>query len=197
MTSGISDPMDFWTHNSYYDYSVTLPLINTPGWFFSYANSSTMLVAKWIKDTTKKPLSHHMKKCFFEPMGIKEWKISKDSDGNEVASGGLYMKADDLLKIGVMLISQGYFENQMLLYRNQVNDLRSDYLKDSNGYGIGFWTYGKKIYYGEGFLGQFLMLVPRDNLVVVRLRNPPGMLITPEHDLNWMHEMPWFLEKLL
>lgn len=197
MTSGIQDPMDFWTRNAWYDFSAELPLMTTPGWMFSYANASTMLVSRWVKQTTKQPISWHMNKCFFEPMGIKDWRMNTDANGDDVASGGLYMKAEDLLKIGVLLIQNGVYENKMYLYSNQVADFRLDYLKDGNGYGIGFWTWGRKIYYAEGFLGQFVMLVPREQLVVVRLRNPPGMLITPEHDLNWMHEMPWFLEKLL
>ncbi len=197
MSSGIQDSPDFWKHNEYYDYSTTLPMVTTPGWVFSYANASTMLLGKWIQDSTGKPLSTHMKSCFFDPMGIKDWKISKDSNGHDVASGGLYLKAQDLMKIGIMLAQGGMFENQTYLYRNQVMDLRTDHLKDGNGYGMGFWTWGKKIYYGEGFLGQFLMIVPREGLVVLRLRNPPGMQWSPENDLNWMHEMPWFLENLL
>jgi CubicO group peptidase (beta-lactamase class C family) len=197
MTSGIQDPIDFWKHNEYYDYSATLPLVTTPGWVFAYANSSTMLLGRWILETTGKTLSAHMKTCFFDPMGIKEWKISKDADGNEVASGGLYLKASDLLKIGIMLAQSGMYENQIYLYRNQVLDLRTDPLRDGNGYGMGFWTWGKKVYYGEGFLGQFLVIAPREGLVVLRLRNPPGMQWSMENDLNWMHEMPWFLENLL
>lgn len=197
MTSGIQDPMDFWQHNEWYQYSTTLPLVTTPGWVFSYANASTMLVGKWVKDTTGKSLEEHMKRCFFEPMGIKEWKMNHDKEGNDVASGGLYLKADDLMKFGVMLIQNGMFDHKTILFRNQVQALRFDPLRDGNGYGMGFWTWGSKIYYMEGFLGQFVMLVPRENLVVLRLRNNPDMQWSEEADLNWMHEMPWFLEGLL
>lgn len=197
MSSGIQDPQDFWQHKEFYTYSLDLPLVTNPGWSFSYANSSTMLVSKWILDTTKEPLSVHLQKCFFDPMGIKEWKMSKDAEGNEVASGGLYLKADDLMKFGIMLMQNGFYEGKQYLTQNQVWDLRSDYLSDGNGYGVGFWTWGKNIYYMEGFLGQFVFLVPRQNLVILRLRNPPNMQWSEENDLNWFHEFPWFLNDLL
>ena len=197
MSSGIQDPVDFWQHKEFYTYSVDLPLVTNPGWAFSYANSSTMLVSKWILDTTKEPLSAHLQKCFFDPMGIKDWKISKDVEGNEVASGGLYLKADDLMKFGIMLMQNGFYEGKRYLSQNQVWDLRSDYLRDGNGYGLGFWTWGNNIYYMEGFLGQFVFLVPRQNLVVLRLRNPLNMQWSEENDLNWFHEFPWFLNDLL
>jgi CubicO group peptidase (beta-lactamase class C family) len=197
MSSGIQDPADFWTHNEFYDYSLSLPLVTQPGWSFSYANASTMLVARWILDTTKETLSVNMQKCYFDPMGIKEWKMSKDKSGNEVASGGLYLKAQDLMKFGIMLIQNGMFEGKRYLSQNQVFDLRSDYLKDGNGYGLGFWTWGTQIYYMEGFLGQFVMIVPRENLVVLRIRNNPDMQWSEEADLDWFHEMPWFLQGLI
>lgn len=197
MSSGIQDPVDFWTKNEYYDYSLELPLVTTPGYNFTYANSSTMLLGKWMKEKTGKPFSALLEKCFLNDLGIKEYTISKDKSDNEVTSGGLYMKADDLMKFGIMLIQNGSYNGKQLLTPAQVAELRNDDLSDGNGYGQGFWTWGRKIYYGEGFLGQWLMLVPKSNLVVLRLRNPPNMQWSIDNDLKWMHNMPWLLQSLL
>jgi CubicO group peptidase (beta-lactamase class C family) len=197
MSSGIQDGMDYWKRDEFSDFSLTLPLVTTPGYNFSYANASTMLVARWMKEKTGQTFSQNAKKCFFDPMGIKDWTINKDKAGNEFASGGLYMKAEDLLKFGIMLIQNGQYAGKTYLTQNQVWDLRSDYLSDGNGYGLGFWTWGRNIYYMEGFLGQFVFVVPRENLVVLRIRNVPNMQWSEENDLNWFHELPWALEALL
>ena len=107
------------------------------------------------------------------------------------------MKADDLFKFGLLLIQDGQYNGRTYLTQDQVWDLRSDYLNDGNGYGLGFWTWGRNIYYMEGFLGQFVFLVPRENLVVLRLRNVPNMQWSEENDLQWFHELPWVLEDLI
>ena len=167
------------------------------GYNFSYANSSTMLAGRWIKEKTGKTFSQNLEKCFLNDLGISEYIISKDSQGNEVTSGGLYLKAADLLKFGIMLAQQGSYNNKTLLSANQVFQLRTDYLRDGNGYGQGFWTWGKKIYYGEGFLGQWLIVVPNQNLVIVRLRNPANMQWSVENDLNWFHDLPALIQSLI
>lgn len=198
MTSGIVDPAtNPWGDNDYYQHAANQPLTHLPGTTFSYANTSPMMVGKWIKESTGKQFSYHINKCMFEAMGITNWKIGKDGKGNEVVAGGVKILAQDLLKVGIMLAQNGTYQGQQLYTPAQIKEFRADPLDDKNGYGLSFWFWGKNIYYAEGYLGQFLIIVPSEKLVVLRLRNRTFMRSTPENELNWFTELPGLIFKLI
>lgn len=197
MTSGIVDPLDPWGDHDYYQHAANQPLTTPPGAVFSYANVSPMIVGKWIKESTGEQFSYHMNRCFFDALKITDWRIGRDGERNEVVAGGIKIKAQDLFKVGVMLIQQGTYEGQELFTPEQILGLREDRLMDKNGYGLGFWLWGKNIYYAEGYLGQFLIMVPKENLVVLRMRNRDYMRGTESNKLNWFTELPGLINRLI
>ncbi len=197
MTSGIIDPLNPWGYHDYYQHAADQPLTTVPGTTFSYANVSPMIVGKWMKETSGEQFSFHANRCFLDALKITDWRIGKDGERNEVVAGGITMLADDLMKIGIMLIQNGTYEGQVLFTPDQIKSLKEDKLVDANGYGLGFWLWGRDIYYAEGYLGQFLIMVPKDNLVVLRLRNRNFMRGTENNELNWFHELPGLIFKLI
>ena len=197
MNSGIIDPANPWGDHDYYAHAASQPLTHTPGTVFSYANVQPMIVGKWIKETTGEQFTKHINRCFFGPMGITDWTIGKDGERNDVVAGGVKIHAKDLLKIGIMLAQDGQYEGQELMTPSQVKELRRDTLDDKNGYGLSFWLWGKSIYYAEGYLGQFLIIVPSEKLVVLRMRNRENMQNTPANNLNWFTELPGLVYQLI
>ncbi len=197
MTSGIVDPADRWGNRDYYQHAADLPLTTAPGSKFTYASVSTMIVGKWIKESTGEQFSTHINRCFFEAMGITDWKIGRDGERNDVVAGGVRILAQDLLKVGIMLVQNGTYEGKELLSPQEVYSLREDPLLDRTGYGLGFWRWGKDMYYAEGYLGQFLIMVPKENLVVLRIRNRDFMRGTENNNLNWFKELPGLISRLI
>ena len=196
MTSGIVDPADPWGDHDYYQHAASQPLTHAPGTTFSYANTSPMIVGKWMKESTGEQFSIHINRCFFDALRITNWRIGKDGERNEVVAGGIRILADDLLKVGVMLIQNGTYEGQELFTPLQIQSLRDDRLLDRKPYGLGFWLWGKDMYYAEGYLGQFLIMVPKENLVVLRMRNRDFMRGTENNKLNWFKELPGLVNTL-
>lgn len=196
MTSGIVDPTDPWGDHDYYQHAASQPLTFVSGTTFSYANISPMIVGKWMKESTGEQFSSHINRCFFDALKITDWRIGKDGERNEVVAGGIKIHAHDLLKVGVMLIQNGTYDGQELFTPYQVQSLRDDRLADRKPYGLGFWLWGKSMYYAEGYLGQFLIMVPKENLVVLRLRNRDFMRGTESNKLNWFKELPGLVNTL-
>lgn len=197
MTSGIIDPADPWGDHDYYQHAADQPLTHLPGQNFVYANTSPMMVGKWIKESTGLQFSKHIQKCMFDAMEITDWTIGKDGERNEVVAGGIKILADDLLKVGIMLAQDGNYNGQQLFSPEQIAQLRKDPLLDRNGYSLGFWLWGRDIYYMEGYLGQFVIIVPSQKLVVLRMRNRDFMRNTPDNNTNWFHELPGLIHKLI
>lgn len=196
MTSGIIDPANPWGNHDYYAHAASQPLTTAPGTKFSYANVSPMIVGKWMKESTGEQFTQHINRCFFDALKITDWRIGKDGERNDVVAGGIKILAQDLFKVGIMLIQNGTYEGQELLTPSEVLSLKDDRLLDKTGYGLGFWLWGRDIYYAEGYLGQFLIMVPKENLVVLRMRNRDFMRGTESNNLNWFHELPGLVYKL-
>lgn len=197
MTSGIVDAGDSWGKRDFYAHAAAKPLTHVPGTTFDYANSSIMLAGKWIRDTTGKQFTHHAQSCFFDAMGITDWRIGKDAMKNEVVAGGVRILAKDLLKVGIMLAQDGVYEGQELLNAEQIKVLRHDSLNDRNPYGLAWWTRGSKVMNAAGHLGQYLVIVPSEKLVVLRLRNRDNMQSTPANIANWFKELPSLVSQLI
>lgn len=197
MTSGMVDPADPWGNNDFYHHAASQPLTYTPGTKFSYANISPMIVGKWIKETTGQQFSHHIQDCLFDALGITDWRIGKDRKRNEVVAGGMRILAKDLLKVGILLVQDGLYDGQQLYSPKQIQELRKDSLVDKNSYGLSFWLNGKDVYYAAGYLGQYLIMVPSEKLVVLRLRNPKTMTSSKSNTLNWFKELPGLVARLI
>ena len=197
MNSGIVDAGNAWGKRDFYAHAASKPLTHIPGTTFEYANSSIMLAGKWIRDTTGQQFSFHAKRCFFDALGITDWRIGKDAMRNEVVAGGVRIKADDLLKIGIMLAQDGVYEGQQLLSKVQIAELRRDTLDDGNPYGLAWWLRGSKVFNAAGHLGQYLVIVPSEKLVVLRLRNRDNMQSTPANVANWFKELPGIVARLI
>lgn len=198
MSSGIIDPADPWGRGGdFYNHAASQPLTHAPGTTFSYANVSPMIVGKWMRDTTGKQFSAHAKRCYFDSLGISDWRIGKDRYGNEVVAGGVRILAPDLMKIGIMLAQQGTYEGQQLFTPEEVAGLLEDRVSDKTNYGLGFWKWGTKFYYAAGHLGQYLLVVPSENLVILRLRNRDNMQSTPDNVKNWFKELMPLVAKLI
>ena len=195
MNSGIIDPADPRGRRDFYAHAAGQPLTHAPGTTFSYANVSPMIVGKWIRDTSGQQFSVHAKSCFFDAMGITEWRIGKDAMRNEVVAGGVRILAADLLKIGIMLAQGGVYEGQQLMTPEQIAALRVDPLADGNPYGLGWWL-NRNQFYAAGYQGQYLIVVPAERLVVLRLRNRDNMRRTPGNVANWFKELPGLVSRL-
>lgn len=197
MTSGIIDPADPWGDHDYYQHAADQPLTHLPGEKFVYANTSPMMIGKWIKESTGQQFSYHIQKCMFDAMEITDWTIGKDGERNEVVAGGIKILAHDLLKVGIMLAQDGNYQGQQLFSPSQIAELRKDPLKDNNGYSLGFWSWGQDMYYMAGYMGQYLIIIPSQRLVVLRMRNRDFMRNTTDNNLNWFKELPGLVYKLI
>ena len=93
--------------------------------------------------------------------------------------GGLYLKAEDLVKIGSLFLNNGKWNGEQIVSENWVKESTSPIVRDVNpneesktGYGYQWWVPKHKngiseIFAGNGFGGQYLMIAPEYNLIVV------------------------------
>lgn len=157
-----------------------------PGKRFQYATGTTQLLAGFIADKVKddsQPLQsvyNFYQESLFAPLGIKGALFEFDETGNFRGGGRAFLRPRDWAKIGQLFINQGMWNDKRVISSEWLN-----YMKTPNSecagllcdiYGGQLWlnTPGlvdvpDDVFSLRGLRGQNVVVIPSENLVVVRL----------------------------
>ncbi len=145
-----------------------------PGQSFNYLSGDTQLMGMIVTKATGMTLSEYMSKSFWKPMGARKyalWTLDKP-DGMEKAFCCFNSNARDFARFGKLYEHLGNWEGNQILDSAYVKKSLSPRLKDTYYYGYSWWLAdykGKKIAYMRGVLGQYVIIIPEDQLIIVRL----------------------------
>lgn len=161
---------------------------------FQYAQNTLALLPKIIEITAQSDFQDFVQREVFDPVGISRdsWVWLRDRSGNTVVSGGLAMRADDLARLGRLMLQNGSWNGNHLIDPAYVHDASQP--TDANGgYGFLLWTNvgdthwpsfsgrsasridhpilpgsPRDTYAFSGALGQLIVVVPSRDMVIVR-----------------------------
>lgn len=163
--------------DAWIQYVLSRPMRETPGTRWEYNSGVSMLLGKLVGITTGTRVDKWAEEKLFKPLGIKNyfWKTTPD---NEVdTEGGLYLSAEDLARIGYLFLHNGKWRDKQVVSDHWVKQSITPVVTDINpstatadpGYGYQWWLPSSKpfIFACNGYGGQFLMVAPEYDLVVV------------------------------
>jgi len=165
--------------NEWIKYVLDKPTDTIPGTRFEYNSGASVLLGKIVRIITGKRIDKWAEEKLFEPLGITDYYWKKTPKGEIDTEGGLYLKAEDLAKLGTLFLNNGKWKNQQIVSESWVTASLSPVVPDVNpeneskvGYGYQWWipehSNGQmNIFAGNGYGGQFLMVTPEYNLIVV------------------------------
>lgn len=183
--------IDDWKNRAYF----------TPGTRFEYNDVRVNLLAYSLLQVWRKPLPQVLKESIMDPIGASStwrWHGYKNSwvtlDGNYMQSvsggghsgGGLFINTEDHARFGLLFLNQGKWEDKQLLSSEWIKKAISPSPAQAN-YGYMWWLNKKgtdrywegvpeSVYYAAGFGGNFIVIVPEEELVlVVRWLEPNKM----------------------
>ena len=190
-TNGESNPMTrmLFLERDMAGYAAKMPLADPPGTAWGYSNLGYLLLGRVIRDETSGNAvgaGRFARRELFAPLGMRDAVIEADATGTPVGASNVYASARDFARFGQLYLDDGVVAGRRILPAGWVAYSHSQTLK--TGYGAGFWTnlvsessvpvwdapWGmpqlpKDMYYGRGALGQYLVIVPSEHLVVVRM----------------------------
>ena len=151
------------------------PIIREPGQSFKYLSGDTQLLAMTIEKATGQKLSSLVYNWFWNPIGAENnalWQIDNLKSNNEKAYCCFNSNARDFAKFGKLFKDYGYWNEKQLLDSSFVKKATTKRFEKSPHYGYGFWlgSYkGMKYFSMRGHLGQYVMVFPKENIIIVRL----------------------------
>lgn len=160
-----------------------LKVVEEPGVKFQYLSGNTQLLGMVLRRATGKTLAAYASEHFWEPMGMEQdafWQVDSEEKGMEKAYCCIASNARDFAKFGKMLNHRGTFDGKTILDTTFVKTITQARFEDGEEYGYGLWLsnyHGKKIVVMRGILGQYVISIPEDQLIIVRLGHKIGKYI--------------------
>lgn len=157
------------------DVILGLKVVDTPGQKFKYASGDTELLGMVIEKATGKSLTEYLSESFWKPMGAENdalWQVDSDEYGMEKAFCCLASNARDFARFGKLYKDHGKWKGKQLLDSAFIAKSVHPRFEASPQYGYGWWLYkdkGKSFFMMRGHLGQYVMVEPEDNIIIVRL----------------------------
>ena len=143
-----------------------------PGTEFAYNSLNTYMLSAIVRRVTGKSLSGFLRERLFTPMGITDFHWETCPRGIEKGGWGLYIKPEDLAKLGQLVMDGGLWQGERLLSRDYIAAAATAHAKTPEE--IGDFDYGYQIwvcrredtFLFNGMLGQNVLGF-RDNGILV------------------------------
>ncbi len=152
-----------------------LPIVEEPGQSYKYLSGNTELLGMVIEKATGKTMSTYLSENFWKPMGAEHealWQVDSEDGQLEKAYCCIASNARDFARFGKLYKDFGKWKGKQLLDSAFIAKSITPRFKESPQYGYGWWLLdhlGKQFFMMRGHLGQYVMVEPEENIIIVRL----------------------------
>ncbi len=155
------------------------PRIARSGTRFRYANNDILIAIRALRAALNNDAAYHAfpRTRLFAPLGMTRTVAETDWQGNFILSSQVWSTARDLARLGQFWLQDGVWEGRRLLpegWMAYMTRASGPQPASGPGYGATLWLFGpaqglpEGSYAAQGNRGQYVMVVPRRRLVVVR-----------------------------
>ncbi|TDX02781.1 serine hydrolase [Kribbella sp. VKM Ac-2566] len=152
-----------------------LEVQHEPGTVFVYNSGATYMLSAILQRLTGENLLDYLRPRLFEPLGATEatWQVSKE--GIVVGGWGLSVNTESLACFGQLLLQHGEWNGKPLVPAEWFEAATSKQVPNDNeenpdwkqGYGFQFWRGRHNTYRGDGAFGQFILIFPEYDAVLI------------------------------
>jgi len=147
------------------------PLVGSPGEVYNYDSASADLLTVVLTRAAKQEAKAFLIENLFAPLDIHHFEWEKDPAGYHRGSAGLVMRAKDLSKMGQLYLQNGRWNQQQIISPAWIEQSTTQQVRVNDVVSYGYLWRSRQIgsvrhFYGMGYGGQFLMVVPGLNMVV-------------------------------
>ena len=160
-------------------YAIGQPLAAVPGAEWVYSSGTTNIVTRHLgnvlgdSDGSHANMEHFMRTRLFDAI-LMQAEPKFDAAGTFVGSSYVYATARNFAKFGQLYLHNGMCDGKRILPEGWVDHARAQHVFDDEtglGYGAHWWTLPgeRNSLVASGYEGQYIMVIPDRDLVVVRL----------------------------
>ena len=189
---------------------LSVPVEYEPGTTYRYSSLASYMLSAIVQKVTGEKVIDYLTPRLFVPLGIEgaDWETSPE--GINTGGWGLRLKTEDLAKFGLLYLRNGKWNGKQILSENWVKEATSfkihqnpnlteaqrDSVNDSmQGYCYQFWRARNNSYMANGAYGQFVLIMPEKDAIVVFTAESNDMW--GELDMVWKYLYPGIMDEPL
>jgi CubicO group peptidase (beta-lactamase class C family) len=150
-------------------FMLDLPMAEAPGSRFEYCNGASFLLSAILQETTGMSAAEYADAHLFGPLGITDVTWPANPQGINIGWGEMRMRPHDMAKIGFLYLNEGRWDGEQIVPAAWVDASTRKQIPATlqDGYGYQWWVADTGTYMALGYAGQFIFVVPEQELVVV------------------------------
>ena len=186
------------------------PVKHEPGTFYCYNSLGTYVLSAIVQQVTGEKVVDYLNTRLFEPLHIDKPRWEESPQGINTGGWGLYLKTEDLAKMGQLLLQKGEWNGQQIIPAEWVSEMSKKQVESINpgtrleqaeergltvdtsdwmqGYGYQMWRCRPGCFRADGARGQYIIVVP-DKTAVIAITSDVQDL-QGELNLVWNHILP-------
>ncbi len=138
-----------WLHTLF-----AAPIVSAPEERFVYSDGSYYILGRIVEKLVGEDVESLLQREVFVPLGFHVNAWSRDVNGHTVGGTGLYIRTEDLVKIGWLWLNEGMWGDRRI-YSKEWSDIFLGYEADKvANYGYGITRVADGIYMAGGAYGQ-------------------------------------------
>lgn len=157
-----------------------LKVVEEPGQAYKYSSGDTQMLAMVIERATGKKLYDYLTESFWKTLGSENetlWQVDSEEHDMVKAYCCIASNAKDFARLGKLYKDHGKWQGEQLLDSAFIAKSIKPRFKASPEYGYGWWLKNvgdKEFFMMRGHLGQYVIVEPNDNVIIVRLGHSKG-----------------------
>ena len=153
---------------------LALPVVYQPGSRFLYNSGASYMLSSIVKQVTGQNVHAWLKPRLYDPLGITGATWTENREGVNMGASDLRIRTEDIGKLGQLYLQQGKWNGRRLVSRRWVElathkeiDTGKNNSSWGYGYGFQFWLNPTGGFRADGAYGQYSMVFPDKDTVVV------------------------------
>jgi CubicO group peptidase (beta-lactamase class C family) len=186
------------------------PVIHEPGKFYLYNSLGTYMLSAIVQKVTGEKVVDYLTPRLFNPLHISKPRWEESPQGINCGGWGLYLKTEDMAKMGQLLLQKGKWNGKQLIPAEWVAEMSKKQVESVNpgtrledaaakgmtvetsdwmqGYGYQMWRCRPGCFRADGARGQYIIVVPDKNAVIAITSDVQDL--QGELNLVWKHILP-------
>ena len=186
------------------------PVKHEPGTFFLYNSLGTYMLSAIVQKVTGEKVVDYLDSRLFQPLHIDKPHWDESPQGINTGGWGLYLKTEDLAKMGQLLLQNGEWNGQQVIPAEWVSEMSKKQVESINpgtrleqaeergmtvetsdwmqGYGYQMWRCRPGCFRADGAYGQYIIVIPDKNAVIAMTSNVQDL--QGQLNLVWKYILP-------
>jgi CubicO group peptidase (beta-lactamase class C family) len=155
-------------------YTIARPLAHPPGRYWNYSSGTSNVVSAIAGAAVgggREGMEAFLRHALFDPIGMRSAQPRFDAAGTFIGSSFVFATARDFARFGLLALRDGVWDGKRVLPAGWIDHARTPTPESFGQYGAHWWLAldGTQIFTANGFQGQYIVVDPERDLVLVRL----------------------------